>query len=224
MKKLLLISLIGILSGCVSTSNPTQSWATYYDKADMPAKKMRFMKIVQPSGKKIKQFDNVGSFYISGEREINIFIYDQEKTFSLIDLDTNKPIDKLNKSTFTQLNKVKSLRFYEFGQGLIEIADYRSESGICKDFFSPKGITVDFTTNYHFPNDEGVVVSFAQAELIAKTGSRVKNISIGNYLTSSNKQQIIQQFEKIKQQAVKADSQKLGRFLLSVVCNTNNKM
>ncbi len=34
MKRITLISLLGVLGSCVSTDNPAQSWATYYEKTD----------------------------------------------------------------------------------------------------------------------------------------------------------------------------------------------
>ncbi len=164
----------------------------------------------------------VGSFY-AGKQEINIFRYDQAKTFSLVNLDTDAPIATLNQNAFKQLNTAKAIRFYEFGMGLIEVADYRSENGVCQDCFSPKGITVDFATNYHIPNDDGVIISFAQAKLVAKTGSKIKKVSIANHLTNSN-QKLMQQFEQSKQQLVKADAKKLGRLLFAVVCKKTTKM
>ncbi len=222
MKKIVLISLIGFLGGCVSTDNPAQSWTTYYEKADAPAKQMRFTKIVHPSNQQEKQFDTVGSFS-TGKQDINIFRYDQVKTFSLINLDTDTPITTLNQNAFKQLNTAKAIRFYEFGMGLIEIADYRSENAVCQDFFSPKGITVDFTTNYHNPNYYGFIVSFTQAHLSAKKGIEIRNTSVANHLSELN-QKPMQQFEQNKQRIIEADAQKLGRFLFTVVCKNTTKM
>ncbi len=217
MNKLLFTSLFALLGGCVSTDNPTADWVSYYNKAGTPAKKMRFMELVSPTKQSAQQFAQAGSFYIEGEREINVFQYDKDKKFALVNADTNTPIDKTDKDTFQQLGQAKSIRFYEFGRGLIEIADYQSTTGICQDFFSPNGVTVDFTTNYHVPNDDGVLVSFANAKLIAQTGSQVTTASVANYLTGNNSEQEMKKFAQYQRQLVNADANKLGRFLF-VIC------
>ncbi len=217
MKKLFLISVLTCLGGCAS-SNHKVSWITHYDQPHQPIKEMTFLQNVFPKNKKPKKFDEIGSFLIKGRSYIPIFKYDQEKSFSLINSDKKNPIKKINDSTLNKLGAAKKIKFYEFGKGILEVVEYQSTNGICKDFFSSRGVHISFVTNYYVgkaTDSKDFFTTFSSAKLLAKKG--VQNTKTNIVYNLKNKSAtIIKKIEKEKQQMTIADAQKLGRFLFLI--------
>ena len=166
-----------LISGCATITTGTSdgvSKTQYYD-TDGKSKVISFSKYVPASGKELRENDIAGYFQdMTTGDEITIFKYSDEKTFSLINLDTAQPIKIINKETFHTLGNTKSFKFYEFGKGIIEPAIFQSQNSICKDFNNAQGIKVNFATNY-YPNIIKTPNEFFTTYATAKLGEKGEN-------------------------------------------------
>lgn len=223
MNRILVLIIIStsLLAACKSTSSTSRHWITFYDSENTAPKKISFMELVQPHNSSTKKFNTIGSFYVEssgkGGESINIFEYDKNKSFSIINTETNTPVKSLNKNTFQQLGRTKSIRLYEFGRGVIGVTNYKSAHNICKDFFSSVGINANFTTNYYINSKvetDNFITTFNSAKLIANKKSHNINTRVVNNLKGKYAKNVVIQFQgKNLKKLVQANSHELGRFL-----------
>lgn len=170
------------------------------------------------SGKELRENDIAGYFQdMTTGDEITIFKYSDEKTFSLINLDTAQPIKIINKETFHTLGNTKSFKFYEFGKGIIEPAIFQSQNSICKDFNNAQGIKVNFATNY-YPNIIKTPNEFFTTYATTKLGEKGENKLLStNFTVTSNDPKVREQmntmWKKDKDQLLQTDVSKLRSFI-----------
>lgn len=226
MKKAIALALISgcIISGCATTSMSTvtsksiNDYNTPYYDADGQLKSLRFGKYAHIIGKELKENDVAGYFQdLSTGKEIKIFKYSDEKTFSLINLDTDQPITVLNPASFHDIANAKNVKFHEFGKGIIESAIFMSANGLCKDYNSSKGINVDFVTNYYpnyykSPND--FMTTFANVQLYQQEPNKLISSKVEAHSNNEKiKQQLLASAQKDKSKLLQADAGKLGSFV-----------
>ena len=209
-----------LISGCATINTGTSadiSKTQYYD-TDGKSKIISFNKYVPASGKELRENDIAGYFQdMTTGDEITIFKYSDEKTFSLINLDTAQPIKIINKETFHTLGNTKSFKFYEFGKGIIEPAIFQSQNSICKDFNNAQGIKVNFATNY-YPNIIKTPNEFFTTYATAKLGEKGENKLLStNFTVTSNDPKVREQmntmWKKDKDQLLQTDVSKLRSFI-----------
>ena len=209
-----------LISGCATITTGTSdgvSKTQYYD-TDGRSKVISFSKYVPASGKEFRKNDMAGYFQdmTTGDK-VTIFKYSDEKTFSLINLDTAQPIKILNREIFRDLGNAKSFKFYEFGKGIIEPAIFKSQNGICKDFNNTQGIKVNFATNY-YPNIVKTPNEFFTTYASAKLGVKSENklLSTKFAVTSDDpkvREQMNAMWKKDKDQLLQTDVSKLRSFI-----------
>lgn len=231
MKKITIVVAIsaGFLTGCAAAVNTSQHWIKFHDKKGAPAKEMRFMEQVSLS--KSTLYSSVGSFVIRengvNQRSIDIFESDsKDKSFSLVNLDTGMAATTLNQDTFKQIGMAKAFRFYDLGRGMVEVADYSSKNGVCPDFFSAKGVEVEFASNYYINSgveSDNFSTIFGKAKLTAKEGATVISKSMLNNFKGSQANQVAARLKKELDLTTQADARKLGRFLFMLCANVDKK-
>lgn len=204
-------------------------WIKYHEKKGAPTKKMTFMERM-PSDKS-QRHGIVGNFSIKGNGTklpyVNIFSADEkDKSFSLVNLDTGMAATTLNKETFKQIGMAKAFRFYDFGRGIVEVADYTSNNGICPDFFSAKGVEVEFATNYYINSrieTDNFSTIFGKAKLTAEEGVVVTSKSMLSNFKGRQASQVAERLKKELDITAQADARKLGRFLFMLCANVDKK-
>ena len=209
-----------LISGCTTVTTGTSDDASktqYYD-IDGKLKVISFSKYVPASGKELRKNDINGYFQdmTTGDK-VSIFKYSNEKTFSLINLDTTQPIKIINKETFHTLGNAKSFKFYEFGKGIIEPAIFQSQNGICKDFNNTQGVRVNFATNY-YPDLRKAPNEFFTTYATAKLGEKIESKLLStNFTVTSNDPKVREQmnamWKKDKDQLLQTDVSKLRSFI-----------
>lgn len=214
-----------LTSGCTTITAGTSddvSKTQYYD-ADAELKVISFGKHAHTIGKELRENDIAGYFQdMTTGDEVIIFKYSDEKTFSLINLDTAQPIKVVNAETFHTLGNAKAFKFYEFGKGIIEPAVFQSQNGICKDFNNTQGIKVNFATNYYAnivktPND--FFTTYASAKLVEKGKNQLLSTK---FTVTSNDPKVREEmnalWKKDRDQLMQTDVSKLHSFI-KYLCN-----
>lgn len=212
-----------------AVANASEHWVQYHDKKGAPAKAMRFMEQVSLS--KSTRHSTIGSFTIRengvNQRSINIFEADsKDKSFGLVNLDTGTAVIELNKDTFKQIGMAKAFQLYDFGRGIVGVANYTSKNGICPDFFSAKGVEVEFATNYYINSGverDNFSTIFGKAQLVAKEGSQVVSKNMLNNFKGSKANQLAARFNQDLDMLSQTDARKLGRFLFMLCANIDKK-
>lgn len=222
LKKTIITGLsIGVLSACAILSmDETKDGKIKYYETDGSMQELVFGKYAYTIGKQLNENDVAGYFVNKHTgREHNIFKYSDEKSFSLINLNGDKPenISVVNKETFNTLGDSNKIKFYEFGKGIIESAIYQSNNGLCNDFQKPQGIKVDFVTNYYpdinkMPND--FFTTFASAKISATANNELLKKS---YTITTNDPEIKAEIETAskakRDKELEADVAKLRSFI-----------
>lgn len=214
-----------LISGCTTITAGTSddvSKTQYYD-TDGELKAISFGKHAHTIGKELRENDIAGYFQdMTTGDEVIIFKYSDEKTFSLINLDTAQPIKVMDTETFHTLGNAKAFKFYEFGKGIIEPAVFQSQNGICKDFNNIQGIKVNFATSY-YPNIVKTPNEFFTTYASAKLVEKGKNQLLSTKFTvTSNDPKVCEEmnalWEKDKDQLMQTDVSKLHSFI-KYLCN-----
>lgn len=217
------------LTSYAIAANRAEHWIKYHDKKNSPAKEIGFMEQVSLS--KSTRHSSVGSFMIRengvNQRSINIFEADsKDKSFGLVNLDTGTAITELNQDTFKQIGMAKAFQLYDFGRGIVEVANYSSKNGICPDFFSTTGVAVQFATNYYINSGvepDNFATIFGSARLASKEGAQVTSKSLLNNFKGNTAHQLGARFNQDLDMLIQADTRKLGRFLFMLCANVDKK-
>lgn len=198
-----------------STGNMTK--ITYYE-TDGTLQSLSFWERATPRGTQVKPNDNIGYFNNSqSNQDIDILRYDNEKSYSLINLDSNQVINRINNKTYQNLSQAKNIKFYEFGKGIVESAIFMSNKGICQDFDSTDGINVDFVTNYYsnvYQNPNEFTTTFANIQIYKNSPSRLISEKIEAHSNNpATEQQLKRTVIAEKSQLLQADAGKLRSFI-----------
>lgn len=212
------LSLCLLFSGNASLASTGDMTKITYYETDGTLQNLSFWERKTPRGTQVKSNDNIGYFnHSQSNQDIDIFKYDNEKSYSLINLDTNKVINRIDNKTYQNLSQAKNIKFYEFGKGIIESAIFMSNKGICRDFDSSDGINVDFVTNYYsniYQNPNEFTTTFANIQIFKNSPSRLISEKIEAHSNNTaTQQQLKQAILSQKSQLLQADAGKLRSFI-----------
>ncbi len=175
-----------LLTACVSAQNSglvtspidkNAVWVKYFDRQGGTLQAMHFLKKNNPS-----KSDIAGIVRIKNGRSFGVLPSDGNKRFTL--LDNNSQNDLLSsKKGVMQMIASQSIRFFEFGDSTVTVADFNAPNGVCKDYNASVGVKTQIATNV-YKNYDVFATVFTTAKLSSKRAPTVGKATLSSYPNS----------------------------------------
>ncbi len=166
-------------SGTAATSpiDKNAVWVKYFDRQGGVLQAMHFLKKNNPS-----KSDIAGIVRIKNGRSFGVLPSDGNKRFTL--LDNNSQNDLLSsKKGVMQMMASQSIRFFEFGDSTVTVADFNAPNGVCKDYSAGVGVNTQVAINV-YKNYDVFATAFTTAKLSSKRDPLVGKATLSSYPNS----------------------------------------
>ncbi|MBN7288397.1 MULTISPECIES: hypothetical protein [Campylobacter] len=136
------------------------------------------------------------------------------------DLQQDRDVNLNDEDEMMSLGGAKSVKFYEFGNGIFETIVYSADKPLCMAFYIGESIRARAVTNYNIGQNGEFFATLIQSEVKFKSESKLVNLGFKFFVKDENLAKVRAQAmsEDFKQRVINNDLKKQERVLRNIVC------
>ncbi|WP_249291665.1 hypothetical protein [Campylobacter curvus] len=136
------------------------------------------------------------------------------------DLELNRDINLNDEDEMMSLGGAKSVKFYEFGNGIFETIVYNADKPLCMAFYIGESIGARVVTNYNIGQNGEFFATLIQSEVKFKSESKLVNLEFKFFVKDENLAKVRAEAlsEDFRQMVINNDLKKQERVLRNIVC------